>query len=128
MQLQKRQRGLGLWGWLYVLFTLGFIALVSMNLVPLYLAEMSIQRVLKAAAQDSGNANLEPAELRNALKLRWDVEGITTLDVRDVKIERSAKGRALAYDYEAKAPLFGDVYIGVHFQNKYPMSGGGGVE
>lgn len=128
MQLQKRQRGLGLWGWLYVLFTIGFVALVTMNLIPLYLAEMSIQRVLKAAAQDSGNAGADPTALRAALKTRWDVEGITTLDVRDVKVERHGSGRALSYDYEAKAPLFSNISIVVHFQNKFPMSGGGGIE
>lgn len=128
MQLQRRQRGLGLWGWLYVLFTIGFVALVTMNLVPLYLAEMSIQRVLKAAAQDPGNANAQVAEIRKALKTRWDVEGITTLDIRDVKIERFGQGRALTYDYEARAELFGEISLVVHFANQYPMAGGGGIE
>jgi hypothetical protein len=128
MQLQKRQRGLGLWGWLFVLGMIGFIALITLQLVPIYLAELSIQRVVKAAAQDPANASAPIQTLRNNMKTRWDVEGITTLDVKDVTLERYGAGRALAYDYEARAELFYNISLVVHFQQKFPMPGGGGID
>ena len=128
MQLRKRQGGLGLWGWIFVLGVIGFVALVTMQLVPIYLAEMSIQRVVKATAQDPANANVPLATLRRNMKTRWDVEGITTLDVNDVTLEKYGAGRALAYDYEARAELFANISLAVHFAEKYPMSGGGGIE
>ena len=128
MQLQKRQRGLGLWGWIFVLGTIGFVAMVTLQLVPIYLAELSIQRVVKQTAQDPGNSNLPLAELRKNMKTRWDVEGITTLDPKDVTLEKSGAGRALAYDYEARADLFYNISLVVHFQKKYPLPGGGGIE
>jgi hypothetical protein len=128
MQLRKRQRGLGLWGWIFVLGVIGFVALVTMQLVPIYLAEMSIQRVVKATAEDSANSNVPLATLRRNMKTRWDVEGITTLDVNDVTLEKYGAGRALAYDYEARAELFYNVSLAVHFAEKYPMAGGGGIE
>ena len=128
MQLRRRQRGLGLWGWLFVLGTIGFISMVTLQLIPLYLAEMSIQRVVKLTAEDSSNANLPVHELRRAMKTRWDVEGITTLDVNDVKLEKFGTGRALVYDYEARAELFANISLVVHFQGKYPVKGGGGID
>ena len=128
MQLQKRQRGLGLWGWLFVLGTIGFIALVTLKLVPMYLAQMSIQRVVKATAQDPGNSNAPIQALRANMKTRWDVEGITTLSPNDVTLERYGAGRALAYDYEARAELFYNISLVVHFENKFPIPGGGGIE
>ena len=128
MQLQKRQRGLGLWGWLFVLSTIGFISLVTLQLVPIYLAEMSIQRVVKATANDPGNSNAPLQVLRNNMKTRWDVEGITTLSPNEVTLERHGAGRALAYDYEARAELFGNISLVVHFAEKFPMQGGGGIE
>lgn len=128
MQLRRRQRGLGLWGWVFVLSFVGFVSMVTMQLVPLYLAEMSINRVVKLTAGDSSNANLPVQELRRAMKTRWDVEGITTLDVNDVRLEKSGAGRALVYDYEARAPLFYNISLVVHFQGKFPMAGGGGIE
>ena len=128
MQLRKGQRGLGLWGWLFVLGTIGFIALITMQLVPIYLAEMSIQRVVKATATDPANANAPITTLRNNMRTRWDVEGITTLSPNDVVLERYGTGRALSYDYEARAELFGNISLVVHFAQKYPMPGGGGFE
>jgi len=128
MQLRKRQQGLGLWGWMFVIGMIGSAALVTMQLVPIYLAEMSIQRVVKATAQDSANSNAPLAVLRNNMKLRWDTEGITTLDVKDIALEKYGSGRALTYDYEARAELVGNVSLVVHFTGTFPMAGGGGIE
>ena len=128
MQLRKRQQGLGLWGWIFVLGVIGSVSLITLQLVPIYLAEMSIQRVVKATAQDPANANAPIQTLRANMKTRWDVEGITTLSVNDVTLEKYGAGRALAYEYEARAELFANISLVVHFAEKYPMPGGGGIE
>jgi Domain of unknown function (DUF4845) len=128
MQLRHRQRGLGLWGWIFVLGVIGFVALVTLQLIPIYLAELSIQRVVKQTAQDPANSGVPIQTLRKNMKTRWDVEGITTLKPEDVTLEKSGAGRALAYDYEARAELFANISLVVHFEAKYPMPGGGGIE
>jgi hypothetical protein len=126
MQLPSQQRGLGLWGWIFVLGTLGFITMITLQLIPMYLNEMAIAKVVKSTAGDPGNSGLAPAELRKAMQTRWDIEAISTLEPRDVKIVKHSSGRALSYDYEARAPLFYNIFIVVHFQNSFPMKGGGG--
>lgn len=128
MQLRHRQRGLGLWGWIFVLGVIGFAAMVALKLTPIYLAELSIQRVVSGTAKDPGNGGLALPELRKAMKTRWDVEGITTLRVEDVKLIKTGGGRALAYDYKAETELFYNISLVVHFQNQFPMKGGGPVE
>ncbi|MGH8441870.1 MAG: DUF4845 domain-containing protein [Nevskiaceae bacterium] len=128
MQLRNRQRGLGLWGWIFVLGVIGFTAMITLQLVPIYLAEMAIQKVVKQTANDPVNANAPIQVLRKNMKTRWDVEGITTLEPTDVTLEKYGAGRALAYDYEAKTELFANVSLVVHFAQKYPMPGAGGIE
>lgn len=128
MHLRQRQRGLGLWGWMFVLGVIGFVAMVTLKLVPIYLVELSIQRVVKATAQDPGNAALPLPELRKAMRTRWDVEGINTLRVEDVKLVKTPGGRALTYDYEARTELFYNISLVVHFQEQFNMKGGGSVE
>lgn len=127
MKLRKGQLGLGLWGWIFVLGVLGFFTMVGLQLVPIYLSELSIQRVVKNAAQDPGNGSLPPHEVRKALRTRWDVEGITTLKLEDVKIVRQPCC-SMGYDYEARTELFANISLVVHFKNSYKMSGGGGLE
>jgi hypothetical protein len=129
MNLRHRQRGLGLWGWIFVLGVIGFFAMVTLQLIPIYLAELSIQRVVKATAQDQGNAGLPLPELRRSMRTRWDVEGITTLDMNQIKlVKHGASGRALAYEYEARAHLFYNISIVVNFKQAFPMKGGGSVD
>lgn len=128
MQLSHRQRGLGLWGWIFVLGVIGFVSIVTMQLTPIYLAEMAIQRVVKATANDSSNRGVSVVELRKAMKTRWDVEGISTLDVSDVMLVKYGSGRALQYSYEARAPLFGNLAIVASFEQTFPLSGGGSVD
>lgn len=128
MQLPSRQRGLGLWGWIFVLGAIGFVAMITLQLIPMYLNEMAIAKVVKTTAGDPGNGGLPPAELRKAMQTRWDVEGITALETKDIKLVKSGAGRALSYDYEVRAPLFYNISIVVHFENTFPLKGGGSVE
>lgn len=128
MQSRNRQLGLGLWGWIFVLGVIGFVSMVTLKLTPIYLSEMAIARVVRQTAQDPGNGGLPVAELRKAMQTRWDVEGITTLSVKDVKLVKHGAGRALSYDYEARTELFYNISLVVHFQNQFPMKGGGTIE
>ena len=128
MQLRQRQRGLGLWGWLFVLGVIGFFSLVTMQLIPIYLSEAAIQRVVKSTANDPANQGAPIATLRKNMQTRWDVEGITTLEVADIELVKDEGGRALVYDYEGRAELFGNISLVVHFENRFPMQGGGPIE
>lgn len=128
MHLRQRQYGLGLWGWLFVLSVIGFVSLIVLKLVPIYLSELSIERVVRSTAQDPGNGGLPLPELRRAMRTRWDVEGIKTLDMNEIKLVKHGQGRALKYDYEARTELFYNISLVVHFENTFPMKGGGTVE
>jgi hypothetical protein len=128
MRLQHRQRGLGLWGWIFVLGTLGFAAMIALKLIPIYLSEMAIEKVVKSTANDPANAGVPIGELRRNMRTRWDVEGINTLQVTDVQIVKTSTGRALGYEYDAKADLFYNISLVVHFQNQFPLKGGGGID
>lgn len=129
MRLSKYQRGLGMWGWIYLLATMGFFVMVGMQLVPVYLQEMAIQRVVKLASKDSSLNNASPQEVRKALQTRWDVEGITVLDTKQVQLVKLGTGqRALAYSYDSKVDLFYNLAVVAHFENKFAMDGTGAVE
>ena len=128
MRLTNRQKGLGLWGWIFVLGVIGFVTMIVLQLVPIYLNEMAIQRVVKLTAQDSANANADPATVRKNMQTRWDVEGISVISTKDVQLVKTATGRALVYDYEARADLFYNLSLVAHFHNQFKMDGGSNVD
>lgn len=120
--LQKRQRGLGMLGLLFIFAVIGFTALVIMRVLPIYLNQMKIVKSVHnvAADPDVGSAQ-DSSMLRTKLGRYWDVDSIDYLDPKDVKLNRTDRGRTLSYQYEARAPLFYNISLVIDFQDEVPV-------
>lgn len=123
MQLRNRQKGLGIFGIGFILAFIGFIALITMKCLPLYLNQMKVSRSVYKVASDPGNGNAEAPEIRKALQRFWDIESIDLITPKDIKIKRTGEGRFLSYDYEAREHLFYNISILLHFAADVPMHG-----
>ena len=51
--LPHRQRGLGMWGLMFVFLVIGFVALVTMKCLPIYLNQLKVETAVTAIADDS---------------------------------------------------------------------------
>lgn len=121
----SKQRGLGLFGLIFLLALIGFIALVTIKCLPLYLNEMSIRRDLHEIASQlaSGGSDLDVEEVRRTIQHRWDIDYITQLEPKDIAITKNgAMGVTMAYDYEARTNLFSNVFIVIHFTDVIPVN------
>lgn len=116
MGSRSRQKGIGWFGLLFVLATLGIFTVVGVKLLPLYLNQMKIASSINKVAADPAYATAEVGQLRSALQRYWDIESIDTLTPRDIKVKRTDKGRFLSYDYEAREHLFYNIEVLIHFQ------------
>lgn len=122
MQLRHRQKGLGWFGLLFVFAVIGFTAIVVAKCFPIYMNQMKVASALSKVASNPEIGNAEGGEaVRKALQKFWDVDDITRLDYKDVKIKRSDRGRFMVYDYEAKERLFYNIYIVIHFKGEVPL-------
>lgn len=120
MMNRRQQRGLGWFGLICVFAGVGFLMLIAFQCVPVYLNQMKIARAVNAVAQD---APASVTEVRSALQRYWDIEDIDDLSPRDVKVVRTANGRRLSYDYEARRHLFANVSLVLEFGGDVPMAG-----
>ena len=120
----KRQQGLGWFGMLFVFAAIAFVAIIVIKVGPLYMNHMTMVRNVKAVADDVAMGAAEPSQIRRALESRWDVDYITQIDDKDIKIKRSEKGRVLAYDYEARVNIFYNVFVVIHFHGEHAMRAG----
>lgn len=115
-----RQRGLGWFGLLALFGAIGFTALITFEVLPVYLNQMKIARAVNAVATDSPSS---VTEVRSALQRYWDIEDIEELTPRDVKVVRANTGRRLVYAYEARRHLFSNISLVLEFEGDEPMSG-----
>ena len=119
------QRGLGIFGLIFLLALIGFVALVVIKCMPLYLNQMTITRDLNEVAKqvNTSGSELDVTDVRRDIERRWDIDYINQLEPKDVKVGNTDKGVAISYDYEARAHLFSNVFIVIHFAESIPLHG-----
>ena len=123
MRTLRSQRGLGWFGLLWVFLSLAFVAICVIKIGPLYLNEMNVSRAVERVAVDPEMANAEPGVIREALGRQWATDYIDEQQIsyKDVRVKRTANGRMLVYDYEARVDMFYDIGVFIRFNREYPM-------
>jgi hypothetical protein len=118
----RHQRGLGWFGLLLVLAVIGFVAIVVVKTLPLYLNQMKVASGVHATATDPENAKADTYVLRRELQKYWDINDVDYLTVSEIDVKRTNTGRFLSYDYEARAHLFYNIYIVIEFADDVPLA------
>lgn len=123
MKLRKSQLGLGLWSGLYLLCSLGFIVMCGIKVGPLYMNEMQVHSAVSDVAAKASvvAGNVDVAEIRSSLQRRWDIDYISQLDPKDIKVIRTTGGLFLSYDYDAEVPLFANIIVIARFKQDIPL-------
>lgn len=123
MNRRFKQRGLGLWSGLFVFGTIAFLALIVIKVGPLYLNEIQIEQAVHDVAKQEGSSGgeVDVAAVRSALQKRWDIDYLSQLEPKDIKVVRTASGLFLSYDYNAEVALFANLSVVAHFQHDTPL-------
>ena len=125
----EKQRGLGLFGLIFVIAIIGFFAMILVKLTPIYINQMTLSRDLHDIASQfsTGSGEVDVPQVVDALQKRFDVDYITQLRWNDIKVGRGEKGLAMSYDYEARVSLFdfgdtaGHIFVVIHFADEIPV-------
>jgi hypothetical protein len=119
----EKQRGLGLFGLIFVIAIIGFFALIIVKVTPIYINQMTISKDLHEVANQfgAGSGELEASQIVDAVSKRWDVDYINQLRWTDVKVSHTDRGLTMSYDYEARVLLFYNIYLVIHFADEIPV-------
>lgn len=120
------QRGAGLWGTLFLFAVIGFVALIAIKCVPIYLNQLKVTKAVhQVAEQNRGSGGeVDVYGIRSSLQKRWDIDDMDYIQPKDVQVVRSERGLSLSYDYEAKTPLFYNISLVIHFAEDVPLRSG----
>jgi len=113
--MKSRQRGLTMFGFLFVAIVLVAIALLAMKLVPAYIEYFSVKKILATMGQESELRSKSNAEIRNDFSKRANVGYVTVVKPQDLSIDRSGGGPVISADYEFRTKLLGNVSLVVDF-------------
>ena len=113
--MKSQQRGLTIFGFLFVAIVLVVVAMLAMKLVPAYSEFFSVKKILNTMGQDPALKSMSNAEIRNDFSKRANVGYVTVVKPEDISIDRSGGTPVVSATYEFRTKLAGNVSLVVDF-------------
>ncbi len=113
--LAHQQRGLTMFGFLFVAIVFIAIAMLAMKLVPAYIEFFSVKKILATMGQESELKSKSNAEIRDDFSKRASVGYVTVVKPEDLSVERQGGVPVITAAYEFRTKLVGNVSLVVDF-------------
>ncbi len=112
---RRAQAGMTFIGLMTILAVVGLLGYGGLRLVPVYLNYMKIARTMQSVATEFKGENPDQAGMRRSLERHWSIEDITTVDFKDVEIQKDEGGVSLHVTYDDSVPYLGNISLSAHF-------------
>ena len=113
--MKFQQRGLTMFGFLFVAIMLVFVAMLTMKLLPAYVEFFSVKKILAAMGQESGLSSKSNAEIRSDFIKRATAGYVTVVKSQDLSIDRRGGVPVISADYVYRTKLVGNISLVVDF-------------
>jgi len=110
-----KQRGLTLTGMMFGSIVLVLLAVLGMKVVPVYIDDATIKKNLVAIASDNSLQNANAAQIRLAFSKRAQVDNISVVSAKDIKITKDKGKLILSAVYTVEVPLVSNISLKFDF-------------
>ena len=119
----RKQRGVTMIGWIFLLTPLAIVLYAGIRLTPEYLNYYKVVTALKeTATQLKSDEALSPATITGILDRRFDTGYIEDPKATEIVIVKGDHGWTMTADYEKTVPLFGNLYLLMAFKSTVPIN------
>ena len=113
--LARRQVGATLLGYIILVIFIGVFAFGAIRLTPMYLNYMKVVGVVDGVFNEFDGQKPTRAAIRSSISRRFDVESVSIINYRDVKVTQVDGGFEVSAVYDHTAPFIGNISFTVHF-------------
>lgn len=123
--MERKQKGITLMSFIIVLAVMGFFALITMKLFPMYSEYNNLKSAMKAMAAQPNSASFTLAQAQADLGRRFDIAYVSSVDLKkDVKIIRGpSRSAKLNIAYEVRRPMFANLDVVGVFDHTVDLNG-----
>lgn len=119
----QRQQGLTAIAIVLILAMIGFFAMITIRLFPVYMEHYSVTSHLKGLSQEAGARKKTNGEILNTLFKRFDIDDVKHVTRDNVFIEREKDGSVVvAIEYEVRTPAVANVDMIVSFVDEVDLN------
>lgn len=115
MRSMKRQAGVTAVGWVIVLALIGFFVFLILKMMPTYLESFKVSASLESLESERLSS---PAEIRKLLERRFDIDYVSTITPKQVKITSSGKFFKVVAKYDVRVHLFANIDVLMSFDKQ----------
>ncbi len=112
------QGGMTTVGFLILAVFIGLFAFAFIRLTPVYLNYMKVAGVLEGVHKEFDSQNASRNAIRTSIARRFDVESVSQIAAKDIKVTTDSNGFLVQAVYDHKAPFIGNVSFSVHFDKQ----------
>lgn len=110
-----RQAGITTLGVIFLVMFFGMFAFAAIRLTPVYLNYMKIVGVIDGVVAEFEGQDATAAAVRRSISRRFDVESVSQINYRDVKVSKVDGGLQVSAIYDHGTPFISNVSFSVHF-------------
>ncbi|WPP00887.1 DUF4845 domain-containing protein [Pseudomonas sp. HR96] len=122
MKSAVSQKGLSLVGWLIALFIIGFIVSAAFKVVPHYLDDMAMKKIITAISTDKADEVSSVDDFYTHVARGMQVNNIRDLDLKTALSVTEQRDQYLAHlQYEKREPLVGNIDLVVKFDHEFSV-------
>lgn len=111
----KKQRGMSIYGILYLLITLGFVGYIGMMIFTPLVEYMSVKKVFTAMSNQELKDGSSVLAIRVGFDRRATIDDIRSIKGADLEIGKDGNETTVAASWTIKVPLFWIVSIVLDF-------------
>ena len=117
-RMKKRQAGMTTLGLVILASFVGLFAFAGIRLTPVYLNYMKVVGVVDGVRNEFDGTGASRAQIRSSISRRFDIESVSIITAKDVKVVKVDGGHEVAATYSHKAPFIANVSFVVDFDKR----------
>ena len=119
----RRQRGVTMIGWIFLLAPMAVMLYAGIRVGPEYLNYYKVLTAMKETASKlKSDGTLNAATIRSALERRFDTGYIDFPTPKEIGVTKTDATWTMTADYESTVPMFGNLYITLVFDKSVDIN------
>jgi hypothetical protein len=114
--MKSRQQGVTMVGMMFIAGLIVFFSITGLKLIPAYIEFATIQNHLRELARSPDTRGASPRDIQSAFNRRKHIDNITSVDGRDIEIEKDGGEIVLVLAYENRIHMMGNITACIDFE------------
>lgn len=123
MKFHCKQSGFSLYGAMFWILMLSFVAHTTFKLFPVYMEDLTVKSIIDSVSKDPDVQYNRPTDVQQAIFRRFGVNNVSRVTHEDVSVVRDGEYFMIDITYEVRMPYLGNVSLVAAFSHQAEVRG-----